>query len=68
MDAMRTTLKELESWMPTHKVAQVLRISRNTATKLISEGHIRGVRTQLGWLADPKSVEDYRRRKEQPRS
>jgi excisionase family DNA binding protein len=63
MDAMRTTLRELESWLPTHKVAQVLGVSRNTATKLIAEGHIRGVRTQLGWLADPHSVEDYHRRK-----
>jgi hypothetical protein len=62
MDDVRTTLKELESWLPTHKVARELGVSRNTATKLIAEGYIRGVRTQLGWLADPRSVEDYRRR------
>jgi hypothetical protein len=55
--------KELEEWLPGHVVSNTLGVSRNTAVKILRLGYIRAVETQLGWLADPHSVEDYRRRK-----
>jgi hypothetical protein len=54
--------RELEAWIPGHRVASILGVSRNTAQKITEHRYIRGVRTHLGWLADPHSVEDYRRR------
>jgi excisionase family DNA binding protein len=61
LDVMSPTLEELRDWIPGHEVARVLGVSRNTALKLLKEGHIRAVRTKLGWLADPQSVEEYRK-------
>lgn len=36
---------------------------RATAIRAAEEGHIRAVRTRLGWLYDPESVEQYRQRR-----
>jgi excisionase family DNA binding protein len=59
---VRTSLKDLESWLSSHDVAERLSISRTTAVKLATEGHIRAVKTRIGWLFDPAAVEEYARR------
>lgn len=57
------TLRELESWLSNGDVAKRLGVSRPTAIRAAEEGHIRAVRTRLGWLYDPESVEQYRQRR-----
>jgi excisionase family DNA binding protein len=55
-------LKELERWMGTRQVADVLDYSRQYVIKLAQERRIRAVKTGAGWLYDPESVEDFARR------
>ncbi len=56
------TLKELERWMSTGQAASMLGKSRQGVLWLLENGHLRGVKTAIGWLIDPRAVEDYRKR------
>ncbi len=51
-------LKELESWLTAADVARIRGVSRQAIHKQLNEGHYRTVKTRLGWLIDPESVED----------
>lgn len=52
------TIKELERWLPTGQAAKELGKSRQGAMWLAENGRVRAVKTQIGWLYDPKSVEE----------
>jgi excisionase family DNA binding protein len=56
------SLKDLEKWMGTKQVADVLGYSRQYIIKLAQERRIRAVKTGAGWLYDPDSVEGFGRR------
>ena len=58
------TIGELKLWMTTGQAASKLNKSRQGVLWLVENGHLRGVKTQLGWLIDPKSVEHYRSQEE----
>ncbi len=51
------TLKELEQWLSTSQAARELGKSRQGAMWMAEHKRIRAVKTQAGWLYDPKSVE-----------
>ena len=51
------SVKELERWMGTKQVADVLCYSRQYVIKLAQERRIRAVKTGAGWLYDPDSVD-----------
>ncbi len=53
-------LKELERWLSTADVAAVLGWSRQGVVNLASQGRVRAVKTRIGWLYDPESVEAFR--------
>lgn len=53
------SLTELERWMSTGQVASVLGRSRQGVIDLAEARRIRSVRTAVGWLYDPKSVEAF---------
>jgi excisionase family DNA binding protein len=53
------TIREFESWMTTSQAASMLNKSRQGVLWLAENGHLRGVKTQLGWLIDPKAIEHY---------
>jgi excisionase family DNA binding protein len=56
------TLSELEKWLTTGQAASALGKSRQGVTWLVVNKKIRAVKTQAGWLVDPKAVEDYGRK------
>ena len=58
------TLKEFAGWLTTGQAASRMRKSRQGVTWLVENRRLRAVKTQLGWLLDPKSVEEYRERGE----
>ena len=56
------TLKEFAGWLTTRQAASRMGKSRQGVTWLVENRRLRAVKTQLGWLLDPKSVEEFRRR------
>ncbi len=52
-------LKELERWLSTRDVMAVLGWSRQGVVNLATQGRVRAVKTRIGWLYDPKSVEAF---------
>ena len=55
-------LKELENWLSPSDAAKILGISRQAIYKIyLDQGRLRAVRTRLGWLIDPESVEAARK-------
>ncbi len=50
------TLREFERWLTTSQAASELGKSRQGVTWMVENGKLRAVKTQLGWLIDPKSV------------
>jgi hypothetical protein len=57
-------LKELERWMGTGQVARELGYSRQGVINLAEDGKVRAVKTGVGWLYDPDSVEAFKARLE----
>ena len=55
-------LKDLENWMSIGQVSRKLGRSRQGVLNIAEEGRIRGVKTQIGWLLDPASVEQFAKR------
>lgn len=53
------SLKELETWLTTSDTASRIGKTRQGIVWLCENGRIRAVRTKLGWLVDPKAVEEY---------
>ena len=56
------SLSEFEQWMTTGQAASKLSKSRQGVTWLVENKKLRAVKTQAGWLIDPKSVEEYARK------
>lgn len=52
-------LKELESWLTPGDVAKREGISRQAVHKRLDNGKYRAVKTRLGWLVDPESIESH---------
>ena len=55
------TLREFEQWLTTGQAASRLGKSRQGVTWLVENRRLRAVKTQAGWLIDPKAVEEYRK-------
>jgi len=55
------TIKELEAWMTTGDAASRLGKTVQGVKWLLENRRLRGVRTRLGWLIDPATVEEYAR-------
>ncbi len=60
------TIKELEKWLSTSQAASELGKSRQGVLWLLENGHLRGVKTAIGWLIDPRAVEAYKERARTP--
>jgi hypothetical protein len=58
------TLSELEKWLTTSQTASKVGRSRQGVIWMLENRKLRAVKTQLGWLIDPKSVEAARDEKE----
>ena len=56
------TMREFEQWLTTSQAASQLGKSRQGVTWLVENRRLRAVKTQLGWLIDPKAVEEFRGR------
>ncbi len=52
------TINELEHWLTTSQAASILGKTRQGVLWLAENKKLRAVKTQLGWLVDPKSVRD----------
>ena len=52
-------LKDLERWYSTGQVSKVLGRSRQGAIDLAEARKLRAVKTAVGWLYDPASVEAF---------
>jgi hypothetical protein len=58
-----STLRELEKRMSTSHTASKFGKSRQGVLWLLENGHLRGVKTAIGWLIDPRAVvEAYKER------
>jgi hypothetical protein len=57
------TIKEIEEWLTTGEVASRLGKSPQGIKWMLENRRLRGVRTKLGWLVDPKNVEELARRR-----
>jgi hypothetical protein len=55
--------EELERWLSSAEAAERLGVSQYWATKMGERGALRGVKTRIGWLFDPASVEEEARRR-----
>jgi excisionase family DNA binding protein len=53
------SIREFERWLTTGQAARKLRKTRQGVTWLVENGRLRAARTQLGWLIDPKAIDDY---------
>ena len=53
------SLKELETWLSTGQVSKKLGMSRQGVIYLAEQRKVRAVKTAVGWLYDPHSVEAY---------
>jgi hypothetical protein len=56
------TIRELEQWLTTGDTASRLGKTPQGIKWMLQERKLRGARTPLGWLIDPKSVEDHKER------
>ena len=56
------TIKEFEEWLTTGEAASKLGKTPQGVKWMLGNRRLRGVRTKLGWLVDPESVEEYARR------
>jgi hypothetical protein len=54
-------IREFEKWLTTSEAASKLSKSRQGIVWLCENRSLRGARTHLGWLVDPKDVERYAR-------
>lgn len=50
-------VREVESWLSPSQAGRVLGTSGQWVTHLARNRKLRGVKTALGWLMDPESVE-----------
>ena len=55
------SLREFETWLTTSDTASRMGKTRQGIVWLCENGRLRAVRTRLGWLVDPKAIEDYER-------
>lgn len=55
-------LKELERWLTSSEAAELLGRSKPYVIGLAKKKRLKGVLTHAGWLFDPDSVEELRRR------
>lgn len=55
------TLTEFQKWLTTCDTTSRLGKSRQGVVWMLENRRLRGVRTALGWLVDPKDVERYAR-------
>ncbi len=53
------SLQEFEKWLTTGQAASQLGKSRQGVTWLVEAKKLRAVKTQLGYLIDPESVETF---------
>ena len=53
------SLKEFETWLSTGQVSKRLGMSRQGVIYLAEQRKVRAVKTAVGWLYDPDSVEMY---------
>lgn len=58
------TLAEFERWITTGHTASRLGASRQGVVWMLENRKLRGVRTALGWLVDPKDVERLARERQ----
>jgi excisionase family DNA binding protein len=54
-------METIAEWVSVHDAALRLGIARLSVREAIERGRIRAVRTRLGYLIDPESVEDFAR-------
>lgn len=57
------TVEDITQWLSTKNAAARLGLSQQYVIKLAHNGTLRAVRTQLGLLIDPASVDEYERRR-----
>ena len=50
-------LKDLEGWLTAADVARIRGVSRQRIHQLLNDGKYRAVKTRLGFLIDPESVD-----------
>ena len=53
------SLREFEKWLSITQAAQRLGKTRTGVTWLVENRKIRAVKTAIGYLLDPQSVEEY---------
>ena len=51
------SIREFEGWLTTGDAASKLGLSRQGVVWLLENRRLRGARTALGWLVDPRDVE-----------
>ena len=54
-------LSELEHWLTPVEAARELGVTRQTVNKKLRDGRYRAVKTHLGYLIDPASIEAERK-------
>ena len=54
-------IREFENWLTTGDTASALGKTPQGIKWLLENRRLRGARTRLGWLVDPKDVERYAR-------
>jgi len=52
-------MSEFEEWLTTSQAASKLGKSRQGVTWMVENRKLRAVKTQLGWLIDPKAVDKF---------
>ncbi len=57
-------IREFELWLTTGDAASRLGKSRQGVVWMLENRRLRGVRTALGWLVDPASVEEMASRRQ----
>jgi len=62
---MKTPVAE---WPAVRDVVRELDLSQVYVNRLVRQGRLRAVRTRLGWLVDPESVQAYARERAQRRA
>lgn len=55
------SIQEFERWLTTSGTASRLGKSRQGVVWMLENRRLRGARTPLGWLVDPKDVERFAR-------
>ncbi len=59
------SIKAFENWLTTGATASRLGKSRQGVVWMLENKRLRGARTPLGWLVDPKDVERLAREREE---